>query len=58
MLRKNFPNRRLKRRQEAEARNAEYRALTTQYKLASLPVTGATKQRAKLEALLAQEQAG
>ena len=44
------------RRKQAELANAEYNKLTTAEKLARLPVGGAKKQRARLEAKLAQEQ--
>ena len=44
------------RRKQAELDNAEYNKLTTQQKLDRLPINGAKKQRAKLEAKLVQEQ--
>jgi len=43
------------RRKQAELNNAEYNKLTTQQKIDRLPIGGAKKQRAKLEAKLVQE---
>lgn len=43
------------RKEDALARQAEYNKLSLQEKLARLPVPGATKQRARLEALVAKE---
>lgn len=47
--------RKLLRRQQAEARQAEYDKLSIEEKLARLPKDGSKKQRAKLLALLDQE---
>lgn len=44
--------RREERRKQANARNEEYNKLSLQQKLDRLPVGGAKKQRAKLEAAL------
>jgi hypothetical protein len=43
------------RKEGAKERQAEYEKLTLQEKLARLPVPGANKQRARLEALVAKE---
>jgi hypothetical protein len=55
MSHRGFPitqQRREERRKQANARNEEYNKLSLQQKLDGLPVGGAKKQRAKLEAAL------
>lgn len=47
-----------KKRAEALGRNDAYQELSVSRKLASLPIGGAMKQRAKLEALLEEENTG
>jgi hypothetical protein len=44
-----------RKRQEAEARQAEYDKLTTAQKLTQLGKTGSNRQRGRLEALLVKE---
>jgi ribosomal protein S8E len=46
-----------RKRMQAEDRQAEYDALSTKAKLASIPVGGGNRQRKRLEALLALEKA-
>jgi hypothetical protein len=46
-----------RKRMEAEDRQADYDALSTTAKLASIPVGGGNRQRKRLEALLALEKA-
>ena len=46
------------RRKAADERNAKYDLLTTAQKIAKLPKTGATKQRARLEKQLESEKKG
>jgi hypothetical protein len=46
-----------RKRQQAEDRQADYDALSTKAKLASIPVGGGNRQRKRLEALLATEKA-
>ena len=45
MLRMNFPHRKNKRREEANARNEAYSKLTTEQKIQRLPKDGARNQR-------------
>ena len=55
MSTRGFPvtqQRRAERRKQAEARQAEYDKLSLQQKLDKLPVGGAKKQRARLEAAM------
>jgi hypothetical protein len=44
-----------RKRKEADIRNGKYEVLSVKDKLASLPVDGAKRQRAKLNALLVKE---
>jgi hypothetical protein len=52
------PDRTEKKRAEALGRNEAFQELSVERRLASLPIGGAKKQRAKLEALLEEERSG